>query len=1479
MQLIPLGRLSLISLMLIGAVSLPAYAQLDGSVATGSEGSASVDVRPDSATTALASSQGASVGVGSQTTLAESTRAAIPPDNAQALKSPDALGSGGAVQLALSAEKEIDKQAREEAEKKAAAEQKQRAAAEAREKREAERAQTQAKARAEAEQKKAQELAARAKAAEERKARAEAARKAANEKKAAEEKARAEAAATQKAQEEAARIAAAEKKAAEDKVRAEATAKRKADVEARELAEKARQEKLAADRKAEEEAAKAAAAEKKLAVEKARAEAAAKRKAEAEAKALAEKARQEKLTAERKAEEEAARKAAEERKAAAELAKAEAMAKARAEAEEKARAEAVRKAAREAAAAEEKEKREAAAAAAKAKRLAEEAEAKARAEARAKAATALRKAEQELSAGRLDEAKAALDEAKAADEKHQRIAPFERRLTQAAESRAKREAEKAKREQEKANLEAARVNREQAAAAAAAVSASTLAPLGSDAPVPATNPEMANPIAEADRLAREGRRLLSEGNREGAMDSYRKAVALDSTNVEASARLRELEGGAANPSAVAGGVPPLTTAPAGESASTAASPEVSSTVVPAAPNFRPVDPSRAIEESQAAFQKGLAAYQSGRLDSAVQYWNQSLSLNGANVEAQRYLSQTRAEYGAYVRQNQDSAVRVQRAASASEKLSTPVTYDTAGEKSISEFLSAMSLIGDISFSVAPGVDPDVRITAKLDEVPLKDALDIVLLPMGLKWNRAGDVVTVAPDLRTKFFNLSGEQVTRLRTLLEKRTLQRYLYGPEGVPTMRSTELLLDESNNTLLVTDSQENINKVEAFLKDLQTDAPSGLQYKNFKIRPEEGQRIRALVDAILKTQSDAPYDIERRVLVDKDDLIVKDTPGNIAKVEQLLLDKNFLKKIETQKLGVQTFNLAPKEPIGENIEQVRELATNIVTVVKTILYAQSGETAASAEGRRYFYDPNTLQLTITDFPDNIRAVGDYINSLPQLAGSRRRSEIIYLKHQNAGEFATLLNRVLGIDSGTVNTGATGGGDGDSITRTVGANQEFTFRELRIRNVRVQEGATENEDDVTLLIRGTAQGSQEQTIREFRSVFVEDYEITALDIRPSSRENEGSARIEIRYSPQGQGANANSTGGGASQQDQQAADEQAQSRLAAQDTGLSIDTVDNLNALLIRYEDATQLAEIRGWIEALDTPVLQVSIETKMVTVYEQKAKEWNPSFNILDIKKAGTNNLLGNSSFAGNSVAGLSDSGLPFPTNVDDLLPGAAAPTVLNAVSDNINFQLQMLEAEGILNSMSGPHVLVENGSTADFLIESFDVGIGNVGGSSGSTNNDSGGNNDGGNNSGGNNNSGGTSSSGSDTNNIELSLSPTITQLGEIRMQFDNLVFEDLVERPRTGPFLDSDGTDTNITGITNSRNAYRAQRRTLTTVARVNNGGTIVLGGWSNSYSRDQATGVPILRSVPYVGKLFFDKSFSKSKRGSMLLFLTCNIVNP
>jgi type II secretory pathway component GspD/PulD (secretin) len=189
-----------------------------------------------------------------------------------------------------------------------------------------------------------------------------------------------------------------------------------------------------------------------------------------------------------------------------------------------------------------------------------------------------------------------------------------------------------------------------------------------------------------------------------------------------------------------------------------------------------------------------------------------------------------------------------------------------------------------------------------------------------------------------------------------------------------------------------------------------------------------------------------------------------------------------------------------------------------------------------------------------------------------------------------------------------------------------------------------------------------------------------------------------------------------------------------------------------------------------------------------------------------------------------------------------------------------------------VNGPTVTVENGETADFEIERQFPGLGGIGGQTG-----------------GNGNTGGTTGQQSNTlQQVQMSVSPQITQVGEIRLEIQDLQLQDFGNPLPNSQlsFVDADGNDAyteNEPLVTGGYNAgqfpYDVRTRSLQTVARVRNHGTIVLGGWTGEHSRTADSGVPILRNLPYVGKLLFGRTSDRIEKTSLLIFLTCHLVEP
>ena len=119
----------------------------------------------------------------------------------------------------------------------------------------------------------------------------------------------------------------------------------------------------------------------------------------------------------------------------------------------------------------------------------------------------------------------------------------------------------------------------------------------------------------------------------------------------------------------------------------------------------------------------------------------------------------------------------------------------------------------------------------------------------------------------------------------------------------------------------------------------------------------------------------------------------------------------------------------------------------------------------------------------------------------------------------------------------------------------------------------------------------------------------------------------------------------------------------------------------------------------------------------------------------------------------------------------------------------------------------------------------------------------------------------------------------------MAIDDLLLNDFgIQIGNVFPIVISQDQDQNVdddvpVGPIVGNVPYEVRRRGLTTVARVRNHGTIVLGGWTGERSRTNDSGVPILRNLPYVGKLLFGRTSDKIDRTNLLIFLTCHLVDP
>jgi len=511
--------------------------------------------------------------------------------------------------------------------------------------------------------------------------------------------------------------------------------------------------------------------------------------------------------------------------------------------------------------------------------------------------------------------------------------------------------------------------------------------------------------------------------------------------------------------------------------------------------------------------QGLTAHRKNDIETAVARWNEVLVIDPGNERATIYLKEVEPEHQTVQAAKREKEETVRAEADARRRMDEKITIEVKSGTKLREFLNTLSFVSGINFVIVHGAEASVA--AKFEDKPLRDVLDAVLLPNGLTWTRKGDIITIMPNLRTRVFRLSTDTFANVQRLYETNDLQKILWNADA-PPIQGIELRMDDRQAAVLLTDSPENIKKMEQFLASVDQKAPLRLSTRIFAVRSDLAQNIKTLVEAMLTVETGPTAAVERRVLVAEHEngteLIVRDTEENLRKIESLLRDRDFLRRLEKEELEVYTVNLTPRDVLKENKEMVAAWAHDVVEVIDTMLYHDPGREESRKAGRRRWFDENTYQLTITDHPSNIRKVAEFVQALPQLE-PKFRSKILFLENALAGDMASRLQEIMGIGAGMGRAGAAAGNEASLSMRV---EDERTFRDLSIRLVRVEENnfGDENDDSCQLVVRLQSGPSSDLSIVEYRSETFEEYEIYAEKVDPSSVPGEGRVRLKVTYRP-----------------------------------------------------------------------------------------------------------------------------------------------------------------------------------------------------------------------------------------------------------------------------------------------------------------------------------------------------------------------------
>lgn len=290
--------------------------------------------------------------------------------------------------------------------------------------------------------------------------------------------------------------------------------------------------------------------------------------------------------------------------------------------------------------------------------------------------------------------------------------------------------------------------------------------------------------------------------------------------------------------------------------------------------------------------------------------------------------------------------------------------------------------------------------------------------------------------------------------------------------------------------------------------------------------------------------------------------------------------------------------------------------------------------------------------------------------------------------------------------------------------------------------------------------------------------------------------------------------------------------------------TVDQRTNTLLIQDTGEKLSEIRNVIEALDVPVKQVLIESRIVVANEDFAKDLGVRFGYSHTGNIGSRALDANgrsgfvSEFGGGQPGDITYPGTTtFNTDgnenyIVDLAAAGAAGNFKYAVGKIGSYFLQLeltaLQAEGRGEVISAPRVItanqreavIESGTEVPYLEAS----------------------------------SSGATSVSFKKAVLSLKVTPQITP--DDRIIMDLAVNQDSVGQVFSGiPSIDTNE---------------------LTTQVLVDNGETVVLGGIYESNNRDDKTSVPFFGELPYVGRLFKRTQTNVAKQ-ELLVFVTPKII--
>ena len=293
----------------------------------------------------------------------------------------------------------------------------------------------------------------------------------------------------------------------------------------------------------------------------------------------------------------------------------------------------------------------------------------------------------------------------------------------------------------------------------------------------------------------------------------------------------------------------------------------------------------------------------------------------------------------------------------------------------------------------------------------------------------------------------------------------------------------------------------------------------------------------------------------------------------------------------------------------------------------------------------------------------------------------------------------------------------------------------------------------------------------------------------------------------------------------------------------VSID--DRTNTLLV-YDTAERLADVRRLVAALDIPVRQVLIETRIVVANDDFSRDLGVRLGVSYVRDRGQDGLISitGSGQAADTTVAADAAGLPQPLLSPNLLdrynvnlpisePAGQIGLAILGQDTLVDLELSAAQAEGRGEIVSSPRVITANQKEA-VIEQGVEIPFQEAASS-------------------------GATATQFKKAVLSLTVTPQITPDDRIIMDLE-------VTQDTVGEFVPS-ATGGLVPSI---------DTRKIITQVLVNDGETVVLGGIFETERRDGEDKVPFLGDIPGLGRLF-KRNNSISNKRELLIFVTPKIL--